>query len=416
MTIFREEALASSRPKNFSDVVLVVPVSLAILAAIAAAAAACCIAFLLLGSYTRRSTVTGQLRPNTGWVTVTSQQSGVILERHVGENEPVAAGQLLFVIADERRSQTMGDTDASNREQILHRRAALQEETQATTVLQTGERRSIEKRLASLRIEAELLRTQIDDQQAHIKLKTQTVQAYEAVVSSGYVGKEQLRIQQEELLDQQSRMKSLKRELAGVDWEQSQQQGDLAALTTKYDIQRAQLARELSAVTQELNENETRRRLVITAPESGIATAVIAQTGQPVEAGRTLLNIVPEHYRLEAELLVPSRAVGFVKAGNRVILRYQAYPYQRFGHPGGVVSSVTHIPLPSSAFANRAGPAIPDEPLYKVEVTLDSQTIQAYGREEPLKPGMLLEADILLEKRRLYQWILEPLYSLSSRV
>ncbi len=54
--------------------------------------------------------------------------------------------------------------------------------------------------------------------------------------------------------------------------------------------------------------------------------------------------------------------------------------------------------------------------LYRVLVSLDQQGVLAYGRMEPLRPGMQLEADIMGERRKLYEWLLEPLYSVSGRL
>lgn len=56
------------------------------------------------------------------------------------------------------------------------------------------------------------------------------------------------------------------------------------------------------------------------------------------------------------------------------------------------------------------------EPYYRVLVALDQQAILAYGKREPLRPGMRLDADILGERRRLYEWILEPIYSIRGQV
>jgi membrane fusion protein len=56
------------------------------------------------------------------------------------------------------------------------------------------------------------------------------------------------------------------------------------------------------------------------------------------------------------------------------------------------------------------------EPLYRIKVRLASQSIDAYGHAEALKAGMQVEADILLDRRRLIEWIFEPLISLSGRV
>jgi membrane fusion protein len=55
------------------------------------------------------------------------------------------------------------------------------------------------------------------------------------------------------------------------------------------------------------------------------------------------------------------------------------------------------------------------DPLYRIKARLDSQSIAAYGRFEPLQPGMQIEADILLDRRRLIEWIFEPLLGLAGR-
>jgi membrane fusion protein len=62
------------------------------------------------------------------------------------------------------------------------------------------------------------------------------------------------------------------------------------------------------------------------------------------------------------------------------------------------------------------GNAQAGEPYYRVVVALDLQSVMAYGKAEPLKPGMLLEADILGERRRLIEWVFEPLYSLNGHL
>jgi membrane fusion protein len=53
--------------------------------------------------------------------------------------------------------------------------------------------------------------------------------------------------------------------------------------------------------------------------------------------------------------------------------------------------------------------------VYRVAVALDSQTMKAYGEAKRLLPGMEVEADALLDTRRLYEWVLEPLYALAGR-
>lgn len=159
--------------------------------------------------------------------------------------------------------------------------------------------------------------------------------------------------------------------------------------------------------------------IAITAPVDGVATAVVGELGQMADARRPLLSVVPADSRLEAQLYAPSRAVGFVKPGAAVRLRYQAYPYQKFGHAEGKVVSVARTALPAGEISALLPAGVENqthEPLYLITVALTAQTIRAYGKEHPLQAGMLLEADVLQETRRLYEWVLEPLFSLTGKL
>jgi membrane fusion protein len=112
---------------------------------------------------------------------------------------------------------------------------------------------------------------------------------------------------------------------------------------------------------------------------------------------------------------VPSRAIGFIEPGSRVVLRYQAFAYQKFGQQYGRVADVSRSALTPTEVNALVGQQ-PREPVYQVKVTLDSQQVLAYGKPEPVKPGMALDADILMERRRLIEWVFEPLYGMAQRM
>lgn len=150
-------------------------------------------------------------------------------------------------------------------------------------------------------------------------------------------------------------------------------------------------------------------------------TNILAEVGQVAEPSRPMLAIIPEQSVLEAQLYVPSQAIGFVREGQTVLLRYQAFPYQKFGQAKGVVSSVARTaisPAELVAYGLTLTPRLQtsNEPVYRVHVRLSQQTVLAYGQQQPLQAGMVLDADILQERRRLYEWVLEPLYTISGRL
>ena len=105
-------------------------------------------------------------------------------------------------------------------------------------------------------------------------------------------------------------------------------------------------------------------------------------------------------------LFVPTRAIGFVRPGQKVRLLYEAFPFQRFGTYSGHVVSVSKTILSETEVA---APVQLREAAYKVIAALDRPDVDANGQKIPLQAGMLLRADILLERRELVRWLLDPI-------
>src|SRR5690606_22867385 len=211
-------------------------------------------------------------------------------------------------------------------------------------------------------------------------------------------------------LTQVGEMQALQRQAVSTRRMIAQLQQALAEIPGQRSAGEASFARELAALEQELVETQARGELVLTAPISGVVATQLIKPGQSVQAGQPLLSVLPGEGTLEAELLVPSRAIGFIEPGDAVMLRYQAFPYQKFGHQRGTVARISRGTLQAGA-GEAAG-----EPFYRISVALERQAITAYGQPEPLRPGMLLEADVLGERRRLIEWALEPIYSVRGTV
>lgn len=110
---------------------------------------------------------------------------------------------------------------------------------------------------------------------------------------------------------------------------------------------------------------------------------------------------------LHAELWAPGDAIGEVMPGMRVALRYRAFPFRRYGVQSGHVVSVSRAAPPPDVVLPRSGMTA-DAPAYRVVVALDPQTDRASGRALPLRAGMTVDADLMLERRRLYEAMFFP--------
>ncbi len=417
--LFRRAALDAQKPKSCGEILLVRPLSYRLLSLAALVCTLAIVALLTWGSYTKRSSVTGQLVPSAGLLRIYPPQTGIVGKKLVAEGQSVKAGDTLYLISSERQSSTLGSVFASVSEQLGARQESLTRELERTRQLQREEQEGLTRQVAALRSELEKIDSLLEGQRARVALAEETSGRYQSLLEQDYISREQRQQKREELLDQQTRLKSVEREQIALRRELGTRQESLDALRFKHANQLAQIERVISSTSQELSESEGRRMLAITAPIDGTATAVVAEVGQAVDGRRPLLSIVPAGSRLEAQLYAPSRAVGFVRPGAQVLMRYQAYPYQKFGHARGTVVSVARTALPGSEISSLLAPgaeAQGSEPLYLISVALEQQSINAYGVAQPLQAGMLLEADVLQESRKLYEWVLEPLFSLSGKL
>ncbi|WP_448094386.1 HlyD family secretion protein [Pseudomonas lini] len=418
--MFRLEALASRQGNWLGDIVLVRPVSFTVLTLIAVLFAALVVTFFICGSYTKRSTVPGQLVPSSGQLKIYSPQYGVVLERFVDEGQLVKQGVQLFRLSSERFAGNLGPIQAEVSDQLAQRHRSLGEELTKQKQLQAEERQSLKSKLESLRQELVTLAKQVASQEKLVQLATNAAGRYQGLMDKGYISMDQLQQRQAELLGQRQTLQGLARETTALTQQLVERRHEFSGLSALHENQLASIQRSLSSVQQELIESEAKRTLIITAPQEGVATAILVEPGQTVDSSRSLMSIVPANSRLQAELYAPSKAIGFVRTGDPVMVRYQAYPYQKFGQHRGNVLSISKATMSAAELASMTGSVpglgLSGEQIYRIRVDIEAQSVLAYGKPRPLQTGMLVEADILHETRRLYEWVLEPLYSLTGKL
>ena len=430
MSLYRKQALAAQRTAPLGDIVLIRPVSFALVTAALGGFVLLVCLFLAFGTYTKRATVSGRLAPDTGLLKLYVRDAGVVLERRVREGQHVNAGDVLYVVSGDRQS-AMGDTQQVISGQIRQRQDSLRVARQKTLLLQQGERDLLTAGVASLRAQLTAIDSQIDGQRARIKLAEDSAQRYRNLMDKGYLSPEESDAKRAELLEQRNQLQALLRDRIGLGLDLSTRQAGLADLGLRQQNQLAQLDRDLAGVEVELTQSEARRQMLVTAPQAGVLTAVMADVGQALDTARPLATIVPDGAKLVAELYAPSRAVGFVAPGDAVLMRFAAYPYQTYGQQAGVVQNVTQSALPewqlhdgASADANppdgpggnNANAGAPGEPMYRITVLLQTPVRGPDGQSLTLRPGMRLDADLLQQTRRLYQWAIDPAHQLAGKL
>lgn len=309
--LFRTEALEGQRQSWLGSIRLIRPLPMLLLTAFVVSVAALTVAYLFLGEYTRKTTVSGVLVPDLSSIPLLSPQLATVFQTLAYEGQVIKEGEPLFVLSADLATPS-GDTPAAAQQRLSARDSSL------------------------------------------------TAPTHKAL---------------------------------------------------------------------EAPENNARQRIVIRAPQDGVLGAVMAEPGQHVSASTVLASLMPARARLQAQLYAPAHAIGFLREDQTVLLRYRALPHQKFGHHPGQVLHVSRTPLPAGeppgpslsaadtgagadAFGGRLDPG---GPLYRVTVALGEQAVSANGQALPLAAGMRLDADVMLDRRHLIEWLFEPVRGLAGR-
>jgi membrane fusion protein len=414
--LFRQEALSTQQHAWLGSIRLIRPVPLTLLATLAVLAAVGVVLFLGLGQYTRKAAVVGVLVPEKGVLRLHAPQTGTVVESHAVEGQAVKQGDLLFVLAVGRSTEG-GDTQAAVQAGLNTRQLSLQQAVRQRQTLMLAQKEGLDRQAGDLQRELAQIDAEAELQRQRLVLAQQALDRHKGLLAENFISIAQVQAKSEEVLAVRAQQQALQRQRTAKQRELGTLQAQLLELPLQAQAAAGELERSLAELAQETAEVAARQRVVVRAPQDGVVSVVTIQPGQTATPETALASLVPVHSQLQAQLYAPSSAVGFVRPHQTVLLRYQAYPYQKFGHHPGEVLAVSRTPLQASEMAALAVPeALRREPLYRITVALKEQQVQAYGKPQALVPGMQLDADVLLDRRRLIEWIFEPLLSVAGRV
>jgi membrane fusion protein len=410
-SLFRQEAIDAQREKLLGELSTARPVPLWIFTLLAVSFAIVFVVFAFVGEYTRRERVEGFLAGDAGAARILAPEAGSVIQLMVKEGDEVDAGSPIARLKLEHSGG--GSTSEQVEKQLLNRKRGI--ESEQTQAQQIGQQQLVQlhKRIDDLLNELAQAKDAVHVQEQRVVSAEQELHRFEKLANDGFASEAMVRQHRNDLLEQQAKFQSLKGAQSTAERELRSAQSELPLVEMRTRTHIQQLEQQRGELEQEVLQNKAKQEIVINASIPGVITNIVPSLGDSVAADSLLVTVLPSGTHLHAQLLVPTRAIGFIAPGNNVVLRYDAFPFQRFGQYRGIVASVGRTVWTPG---EKIGPLITHEPVYRIDVRLDRQTVGSGGKEFPLRPGMLASADILLEKRTVFEWVFEPVLMLRERL
>ena len=412
--LFRQEVVEfEQHRREWGGIVLLQPISTKIFSWSLTVAIAVIISFLSLAQYARKESVSGYLTPSGGTAKIFTPQVGTIRDVHVKEGEVVQSGQILLTIDTAQVSLDGQDVNTSIATNLEQQKKLLGAQVVAEEQRFASEQDRLNASIRALEVQLSRLNMALRIQGERIELAKDFVASAAQLSAKGYTAEVEVKRRQQIVLEQEQTLNALYQDQSARQSQLTEARFTLVQLPTLMAQKVQSLRNDLSAVEQRIAEINSRRAYVIRSPVAGIVSTLQATTGQATDPRRLQLEIVPANSILQAELFIPTRAVGLVQAGQEVRLLYEAFPYQKFGTYTGKIVKLSQTVLRGT---DAAGPVDLKEPSYKATVALARTTVDAGTKTVPLQADMLLSATIILEKRSILAWLFDPLFTVGNIV
>lgn len=413
--LFRKEVIEHQRQRLHGSVLALPKVSHSILVAIVAGWALIVIVWLCTSTYARKETVLGWLEPPDGVVRIYPEDSGLIKEVLIKEGDEVQAGQALLIVSGDLDLVSGDRLEVRLVDEFQEQERLLEEQLVRLDRIQEANSIDLIQQLDAAVSELEILKAQHATLTKRYNIILNQKERVDKLVDSGNASKVEVDSITAQSLEIENEKQQLERFQVVQENKIKQLETQIELLPSQTRNQSDQLRERLSSIRLRVTQLSGEISHVIKAPRSGIVNNLQAVVGQQAQANgpAPLLTLLPGDSSLNAQLLIPVHSAGFLAEGQSLNIRYDAFPFQKFGIYSGYISQVSNTILLPNEILN--APISVREPVYRITAVLDQPFVRAYGKDLPLRPGMTLSADVQLGERTLLQWLLEPIYSLKGR-
>lgn len=411
-TLFRQEAIDANRARLTGAVVAATPPGSRFYTGIIAAVMLSAVLFLTLGRYATHVDVRGILSEKGGISGINSPELSTVRRVYVKEGQTVAKGDPLVSLSltegrgaeGEGLSTQIGDLARQDEELVLQGGLA--------TRLSETELEALRRRRESLTASQQSLRKQIDLMASQIDLARENAERAARLATRGAGTQQQVEEARSAIIARELEREGIRERLIDQIAALRALETDIAARSITVEQAQSELNQRRAALNEQRTNLVRRENLILSAPRDGRVGYLDAKPGVRIGPDHVLASIVPRDSKLEVTLFAPTRAIGFVTPGKEVLVRFDAFPYQKYGTAQGRVTWVSEVPTLQGNLPDVAGAA---EPMYRIRVALDMTAFEKRNRALALRPGMTLSANLVLEERSLWEVFLAPVLETMRR-
>ncbi|HBR2878724.1 TPA: HlyD family secretion protein [Klebsiella pneumoniae] len=370
--------------------------------------------------FTQRIDVKGEVITLPHSINVFSPQQGFIIKQYVKIGDLVKKNQPLYEI-DVSRNTSSGNVSAAQVESINEKIYNSEEIIKKLVHNKKQTLNALNEQLKTSTDSLKLTIRMLQNTQAGLKKMHDNLASYDKYLSDGLITKDQYNYQHSLYFQQQSAYQSLVSQKMQLESQITQLNSDKVTKAADFDNQISSQYNQTNDYKNQLIESNANGNLIVKATADGRIESLSATQGQTVDNGSSLAQIKPignvEYYLI---LWLPNNSIPYLKIGDSINIRYDAFPADKFGQFPGEIISISSMPASRqemSEYTNvNNGSTQQELALYKAIVKIKDKEFSYKGKTLSLSNGLKAQAVVFLEERPLYMWMFTPIYKISQSV
>ena len=375
---------------------------------------------LIFCTFTQRIDVRGEVITLPHSVNVFAPQQGFVVNQHVKVGDIVNKGQPLYEL-DVSRNTINGNVSAAQIE-VINEKIANAEDIISKLMRNKSETlTALEKQIKTTSASLAETNRMLATTQVGLNKMFTNLSSYDKYLKDGLITKDQYNYQHSLYFQQQSAYQSLVTQKMQLESQLTQTNSDKITKAADFDNQISSQHNQINDYKNQLVESNANGNLIIKATTNGKIESLAVTKGQMVENGSSLAQIKPtediEYYLI---LWLPNNTIPYVKPGDTINIRYDAFPADKFGQFPGKVISISSVPASRQEMAEYTnvnnGTSQQELALYKAIIKIKDKTFNYNGKTLTLSNGLKAQAVVFLEERPLYMWMFTPFYKMTQSV
>lgn len=416
--MFRREAIENRARKWRGRTVLLPDIPLWLVVALCSVFLLSFLTFILSGTYTRKVNVSGEITSYPRAVNISSGFQGFIIKKFVTEGQMVKKGDPIYQI-DISKSTHNGVVSDNQRKDIESQIARIDRiisrlESNKTVTLSTLKNQRLQYGKAFERSTEILKRAE-----EGITIMKRNMDNYRSYQTKGLISNDQLINQVARYYQQQNNLLSLSGQNEQNSLQITNLDNQIQTQAAEFDNRIYQMELQRYDLKKELLNTDLSGEVIIRSLSDGKIDSLSVTVGQMVNVGDSLLQVIPQsitHYYLV--IWVPNEAIPYITIGDRLNIRYEAFPAEKFGQFSATVEIISKTPASKQEMLTYQGAPRNTQssaiPYYKVIVKPEKQVIAYHNKTMSLENGMKAQSTLFLEERKIYQWMISPFYDMKN--